>query len=392
MLRLPRLLFTPRLVCLVAILIAHGGLVRGAGAQPPAAPPQPPTVAEPSASAAPVSTAPDFATWLEALRRDALAAGIAPATVERALATVEQQPTVLERDRTQAEFTLTLPEYLERRLNRSLVTLAKKKAAEHRKLLTRVQRTYRVRASTVVSVWALESNFGRFAGVRPTVPVLATLAFDGRRGDLFRAELIDALRILDRGDIDLSGLQGSWAGAMGQPQFLPSSYLKYAQDFDADGRRNIWTSLPDVFASIAFYLKSNGWAEGEAWGRRVRVPDALAEKLPDVAPLRTEGCRAVRGLTRPLPLARWNALGVRTAAGGRLPRAPVDASLLRADGDAFLVYRNYETLLRYNCAHTYALSVALLADRLDGKATGAAASAKKPATKSSQKKPAPPHR
>jgi membrane-bound lytic murein transglycosylase B len=301
------------------------------------------------------------------LRRDALAAGITPETVEKALATVEPQPVVLERDRTQAEFTLTLPQYLERRLNRTLVTTARKRAVEHRAVLARVARTHDVPATTVVSVWALESNFGRFSGVRPTVPVLATLAHDGRRGELFRRELIDALRILDRGDIELAGLRGSWAGAMGQPQFLPSSYLKYAQDFDEDGRRNIWTSLPDVFASIAFYLKSNGWQEGESWGRKVRVPEAMVAKIDAAAPLRTEGCRAVRGLTTPLPLSKWQALGVRTAAGGRLPKAAMQASLLRADGQAFLVYRNYETLLSYNCAHTYALSVAMLSDRLSVK-------------------------
>jgi membrane-bound lytic murein transglycosylase B len=343
----------------------------------------------PAAAGAAVATAPpsgEFTVWLDAVRRDALAAGITAATVDKALATVEPQPVVLERDRTQAEFTLTLPQYLERRLNRTLVTLAKKRAIEHRAVLGKVARAHDVPAATVVSVWALESNFGRFSGVRPTVSVLATLAFDGRRALLFRRELIDALRILDRGDIDLPGMQGSWAGAMGQPQFLPSSYLKYAQDFDADGRRNIWSSLPDVFASIAFYLKSNGWKPGESWGRRVRVPEAVAAKLTEAAPLRTVGCRAERGLTERFPLSRWNALGVQTATGGRLPRVDLQASLLRADGEAFLVYRNYETLLTYNCAHTYALSVALLSDRLDGKTSSWPTPPKKPAR--AKKKPA----
>jgi membrane-bound lytic murein transglycosylase B len=377
-------------------LLVVGALVVS---QPPAAPATPaspaptPATAAPSASpAAPASESPtpapaDFAAWIDALRRDALAAGITAATVEKALAAVEAQPVVLERDRTQAEFTLTLPQYLERRLNRTLVTLAKKKALEHRTVLGRVARVHDVPAATVVSVWALESNFGRFSGVRPTISVLATLAYDGRRGELFRRELIDALRILDRGDIDLADLRGSWAGAMGQPQFLPSSYLRYAQDFDQDGHRNIWTSLPDVFASIAFYLKSNGWRESESWGRRVRVPETPAAKLEEAAPLRTEGCRAVRGLTKALPLSRWNALGVRTATGGRLPRAEMQASLLRADGQAYLVYRNYETLLTYNCAHTYALSVALLSDRLGGGAAARHAAPKAPAP--AKAKPAP---
>lgn len=347
-----------------ASLILVGALA-AAQSQPPAvAAPEPAPVATPAPPAAPDFA--DFGAWVEVLRKDALAAGISAATVEKALGAIEPQPVVLERDRTQAEFTLTLPQYLERRLNRTLVTLAKKKAIEHKTVLARVARTHDVPAPTVVAVWALESNFGRFSGVRPTIPVLATLAYEGRRGELFRRELLDALRIVDRGDIELAELKGSWAGAMGQPQFLPSSYLKYAQDFDEDGRRNIWSSLPDVFASVAFYLKSNGWQEGQSWGRRVRVPESLVAKLDAVAPLRTEGCRAVRGLSTKLPLSRWNALGVRTTTGAALPKADMEASLLRADGEAFLVYSNYETLLSYNCAHTYALSVAMLSDRLSG--------------------------
>jgi membrane-bound lytic murein transglycosylase B len=337
-----------------------------ASAQPPAPTPTGPPAqpADPAAPEPPPLDTAAFAVWLETLRRDALASGISAATVSLALTSVELQPVVLERDRSQAEFSLTLREYLERRVSRSTVTQARRKSAEHRRLLAKVQAAHQVPPAILTAVWGLESNFGRFSGVRPTVPVLATLAFEGRRGDLFRAELLDALRILDRGDIDLADMRGSWAGAMGQPQFLPSSYLKYAQDFDGNGRRDIWTSMPDVFASIAFYLKSKGWIAGQTWGRRVRVPETLAARLPDVAPLREEGCRALRGLTHPLPLSRWRALGIRTASGGALPRAAVEASLLRADGDAFLVYPNYETLLSYNCAHTYALSVALLADRL----------------------------
>ena len=202
---------------------------------------------------------PAFAAWLDALRGDAVAAGIRPATIDAAFATIVAQPVVLERDRSQAEFTLTLGQYLDRRLTPPLLRLAREHARREQRLLARVERAHKVPKSILVSVWGLESNFGRFAGVRPTVPVLATLAYDGRRAALFRGELINALRILDRGDIELERLKGSWAGAMGQPQFLPSSYLKFAQDFDGDGRRDIWTSLPDVLASIANYMASNGW-------------------------------------------------------------------------------------------------------------------------------------
>ena len=377
-------------------------------AQAPPVPPAPPasTTPGPSTSAAPATATPAatpapppaFAAWLADLRAEALAAGIRAETVDAALATIEAQPVVLERDRSQAEFTLTLGQYVERRLTPAFLRLAREHARRQRALLLRVQKAHRVPASTLVSVWGLESNFGRFAGVRPTIPVLATLAYDGRRAALFRGELINALKIVDRGDIELERLKGSWAGAMGQPQFLPSSYLKFAQDFDGDGHRDIWSSLPDVFASIAFYLYSNGWTPGESWGRRVKLPADFDARLGARAPLRTEGCRAVRQLTEPMLLKEWRAVGVRTAKGTPLPAAPIAASLLRVDDQTFLVYRNYETLLTYNCAHSYAISVGLLADRLDGrldswpaspKPKGKAKPAKKRSTSGSSRRTSP---
>jgi membrane-bound lytic murein transglycosylase B len=324
---------------------------------------------------------PAFAAWLDTLRADAVAAGIRPATIDAAFATIVAQPVVLERDRSQAEFTLTLGQYVDRRLTPALLRLAKEHARRQQALLTRIEHAHKVPQSILVAVWGLESNFGRFAGVRPTVPVLATLAYDGRRAALFRGELLNALKILDRGDIELERLKGSWAGAMGQPQFLPSSYLKFAQDFDGDGRRDIWTSLPDVLASIAVYMSSNGWTTGESWGRRVTLPADFDARLGAKAPLRTEGCRAVRQLTEPMLLSEWRAVGVRAAKGGPLPKAALAASLLRVDQETFLVYRNYETLLTYNCAHSYAIAVGLLADRLDGRLESwpAAKKAAKPA-------------
>jgi len=386
----------------VAGAIASGApvLARPQAARPPAPAPPPPAVPATPAPTPPAPTPieaaaatptvptptpppsdPAFAAWLAALRGDAVAAGIRPATIDAAFATIVAQPVVLERDRTQAEFTLTLGQYVDRRLTPALLRLAREHATRERSLLVRVERAHKVPKSILLSVWGLESNFGRFAGVRPTVPVLATLAYDGRRAALFRGELLNALRILDRGDIELDRLKGSWAGAMGQPQFLPSSYLKYAQDFDGDGRRDIWTSLPDVLASIANYMASNGWVNGESWGRRVRLPPDFDARLGARAPLRTEGCRAVRQLTEPMLLSDWRAVGVRTAKGALLPKAAIAASLLRVDQETFLVYRNYETLLTYNCAHSYAIAVGLLADRLDGRLESwpAAKKAAKPA-------------
>jgi membrane-bound lytic murein transglycosylase B len=356
-----------------------------------------PTPAEAAAATPTVPTPtppphdPAFAAWLAALRGEALAAGIQPGTIDAAFATIVAQPVVLERDRSQAEFTLTLGQYVSRRLTPALLRLAKQHAQREQTLLARVERAHKVPKEIVVAVWGLESNFGRFAGVRPTVPVLATLAYDGRRAALFRGELLSALRILDRGDIELDRLKGSWAGAMGQPQFLPSSYLKFAQDFDEDGRRDIWTSKADVFASIAFYMASNGWAEGESWGRRVKLPADFEARLGTRAPLRTAGCRAVRQLTEPMPLKAWATLGVRTARGTALPKSAIAASLLHVDQETFLVYRNYETLLTYNCAHSYAVAVGLLADRLEGRVESwpAARKAAKPARAKAPARPRP---
>jgi membrane-bound lytic murein transglycosylase B len=196
------------------------------------------------------------------------------------------------------------------------------------------------------------------------VPALATLAWDPRRATLFRAELFNALEILDRGDIALSNLKGSLAGAMGQPQFMPSSYLQYAEDFDGDGRRDIWHSSADVFASVANYLKGHGWLPGERWGREVRVSKELSSRLSTEVPRREGRCRATRDMSAPLPLADWQVRGVRLADGTSLPAADRAASLVSGTSRHFLVYANYDALLEYNCAHAYALSVALLADQL----------------------------
>jgi membrane-bound lytic murein transglycosylase B len=316
------------------------------------------------APVAPVPPAlPPFDVWLAGLRAEAEAQGIRPEILDEALTGLEPVAQILERDRTQAEFVLDLDAYLKRRLTRETVRTAQRMYARHRALVHRVGDRYGVNPRIIISVWGLESNFGRFAGVRPTVPALATLAYDVRRGAMFRRELLNALEILNRGDVELARLKGSWAGALGQPQFMPSSYLEYAQDFDGDGRRDIWSSQPDVFASIAHYLQRHGWQPGERWGREVRIRPDARDTFTDL-PRRETGCRAERIMTPPRPLAEWRTLGVRTAANRPLPAAPLDASLVQAGTRAFLLYGNYEALLGYNCAHTYALSVALLADRL----------------------------
>jgi membrane-bound lytic murein transglycosylase B len=222
---------------------------------------------------------------------------------------------------------------------------------------------YGVPTRIIAGIWGIESNFGGFSGVRPTVRALATLAWDPRRAAFFRTELFDALEILNRGDIELSRLKGSWAGAMGQPQFMPSSYLAYAQDFDGDGRRDIWGSPGDVFASIANYLRGHGWAAGSNWGREVKVSKEVAARLTTLEK-RTGGCSATRLMTVPMPLSEWRELGVRGLDGTLLPATDQPASLFSGTTRYFLAYSNYDALLEYNCSHAYALSVITLGERV----------------------------
>jgi membrane-bound lytic murein transglycosylase B len=311
----------------------------------------------------PLAAPQPFDAWLAELRAEALTRGIRADVLDAAFADIQPVDQILERDRTQAEFALNLTAYLKRRLTRRTVQTAQRMHTHHQTLLRQVGRKYGVQPRIITAVWGLESNFGRFAGVRPTIPALATLAYDPRRSTLFRKELFSALEIVNRGDIELDRLKGSWAGALGQPQFMPSTYLEFAQDFDGDGRRDIWASQADVFASVAHYLKEHGWSDTATWGREVKVSKAARAQV-DALPRRPEGCRAERALTEPLPLKQWTALGVRTITGGRLPSAALDASMVTDGSRYFLVYRNYEAILAYNCATTYAISIGMLSDRL----------------------------
>jgi membrane-bound lytic murein transglycosylase B len=306
---------------------------------------------------------PSFEDWLSGVRAEALTRGISEATVDQALAGLEPVPMVIHRDRTQAEIVQTLDRYLGQRVSKRVIATAQTMRRTHRDVLKQVSEKYGVPASILVSIWGLESNFGRFSGVRPTIATLATLAYDPRRSTMFRQELLDALKILDSGDVEPGAWRGSWAGALGQPQFMPSTYLQFSQDFDGDGRRDIWSSQPDVFASVANYLREHGWTEGTAWGREVRVPKTAIAAIKAM-PRREEGCRAERALTTARPLTEWRKLGLRTLGGAPLPAATLQASMIGDGTRYFLVYHNYEALLAYNCATSYAISVGMLADRL----------------------------
>ncbi len=305
---------------------------------------------------------PPFSDWLAEVRAEAIARGISERVVDQAFTGIEAPlGVVVERDRAQAEAVLPLETYLSRSLASRAVGTARDMFARHRALLEEIGAKYGVSPRIIVAIWGMESNFGRFSGVRPTIAALATLAYDPRRASFFRRELFDALEILNRGDIDLAKMRGSWAGAMGQPQFMPSSYLQYAEDFDGDGRRDIWESRADVFASIANYLARRGWAPDQPWGREVRVPAAAAARIAADVAARGGGCQARRDMTVAMPVNDWRTLGVLTAAGQPLPASDRQAALVGGKTRRFLVYDNYDALLEYNCAHAYALSVGLLA-------------------------------
>jgi membrane-bound lytic murein transglycosylase B len=313
---------------------------------------------------------PSFTEWLAGVRSEALARGIRPAIVEEALGQLDEPlPIVIERDRAQAEAVFPLERYVDRRLTKRVIKTAREMFTRHRTLLDEVAWRYGVSPRILVAVWGLESNFGRFSGRYPTISALATLAWDPRRSTFFRGELFNALEILNRGDIDVARMRGSWAGAMGDVQFMPSSYLKFAEDFDGDGRRDIWSTPADIFASIANYLKGHGWTEGEPWGRQVKVSSDAARKIAAGVAHRTGTCQATRDMTVMLPVKEWRQLGVRLPNGAPLPASTPDAAMVSGAAKHFLVYANYDALLEYNCAHSYAVSVGLLADRIGAGST-----------------------
>jgi membrane-bound lytic murein transglycosylase B len=295
----------------------------------------------------------DFTVWLTQLRRDARARGISHATLDRALAGVRPLPEVIEADRRQPERRMSFVEYRERIVNPTRIGRGRELLAQHRDLLLRVEATYGIPAELIVALWGIESHFGVRQGSHPVFSALATLAHDGRRAELFRRELIVALEIVERGHADSAHMLGSWAGAMGQNQFMPSTYLAYAVDFDRDGRRDIWGTLPDIFASTANYLARAGWNPRYIWGREVLAPERI-------------GSGRI-GLEHRASLARWRERGVRPPEGGALPEADLEASLLRMDdgaGPSFLVYRNFRALMAWNRSTYFGISVGLLADSI----------------------------
>ena len=305
-----------------------------------------------------------FQEWLADLLVEARGRGFSDPLLQQTLVGLEPLPQVIQSDRSQAELNPGFDRYLNARLTRSMTLRGTDVARTHRTLLDRLERAYRVQRRFVIAIWGVESRFGKLTGRTPVFQALATLAWEPRRSEFFKSELFNALMMVDRGYIDAATMTGSWAGAMGQTQFMPSSYMTYAVDFDKDGRRDIWKSTPDALASIANYLKGFGWTGTETWGREVRVTPTALERIRETIPKRTQGCYAVRNMTERRPLDEWRALGVRRSDGGPLPDADITAGLVDVGERKFLVYPNYDAILAYNCAHYYALTVALIGDSL----------------------------
>jgi len=297
----------------------------------------------------------DFSVWLDAVREEARTRGVSDAVLEQALGGLGPNSRVLELDQRQPEFYDTFWNYLDKRINPERIRKGRELLERHKRLFANLENAHAVPPRFLVAFWALETNFGQQTGGFRVIDALATLAYDARRADFFRGELLAALEILQAGHIAADAMTGSWAGAMGQMQFMPSTFRHYAADGDRDGRIDIWNSLPDAFASAANYLERLGWRDDEIWGREVRLPAGFDWRLSGLDTRRT--------------VKAWAALGVTQADGEPLPASYSKAAIILPqghDGPAFLVYRNFDVIMTWNRSVNYALSVALLADRLRG--------------------------
>ncbi len=298
----------------------------------------------------------DFQTWLDGLRKEALEKGISGATLDVALKGIKPIERVIELDRHQPEFKLNFETYMGKVVSDWRIQQGRKLLKEHAGLLKKVGDKYGVPPRFLVAFWGIETNFGRHLGSFQVINSLATLAYDPRRSGFFRKELLHALKIIDEGHISSADMKGSWAGAMGQLQFMPSTFTGYATDADGDGRKDIWHTMPDIMYSAANFLSRSGWRRGYTWGREVQLPQGFDRKQA--------------GLKIKKSIAYWHSTGVRNMDGSDLPVEDMSASIiLPSDKDipAFLVYDNYRVIMRWNRSHFYAVAVGHLADRIIGK-------------------------
>ncbi len=313
--------------------------------------------AQPATTQSPAPETASFSDWLDSFRAEAAAAGVRPDIVDEAFATVELNERVFELNDNQPEFAQTIWNYLDRAVSDARVANGRARYAENRALLNQIEAAYGVHASVIVAIWGLESSYGAIMGDYDSISALATLAWQGRRTGYGRNQLIGALKIIQNGYAARDQLRGSWAGAMGQTQFIPTTYLSYAVDHDGDGKRDIWTNLGDVFASTANYLSVSKYRDAYRWGTEVLLPEGFDYRLTD------GGKRAV---------AEWAAAGVDAARGSLLTdydpnlrgRVIVPAG---ANGPAFIVFENFEAILKYNRSTSYALAVGILSDAVAGR-------------------------
>jgi membrane-bound lytic murein transglycosylase B len=312
-----------------------------------------------------------FQTFLQGVRDEALERGISAETLDEILPSISLHRRAIQADRSQAEFVDTYERYL-RRVSPQRIDAGKAILALHGDMIRDVASGYGVQPRFIVSILGLESNYGTFPITEPLFDVVATLAFDQRRSAQFRAELFAAFQIVDRGYATPDMMKSSWAGALGVPQFTPTSFLRLAVDHTGDGRIDLWNFGPDVVASVANYLRNTGWRDDQTWGRVVSLPPGGERTLP--AP-QGEGltpdpvCRPYRTMGAWRGLAEWQALGVRRADGGDLPARNLPAALItgdEGDGQGYLVYRNFCSIMRYNPAFRYAIAVGMLADAIAG--------------------------
>lgn len=307
---------------------------------------------------------PPFEPWLANFKTEAMSRGISASLLERALSNVSPIKRVIELDRHQPEFSLTFWRYITKAVNDVRIRKGRKMLVKHKVLLEKVSKKFGVQPRFLVAFWGLESNFGQYTGIFPVVGALVTLAHDPWRAKFFREQLLAALKLMDQGHIPVD-VKGSWAGAMGNHQFIPTTYRDFALDFDGDGKRDLWGSLEDIFASAANYLGRSGWDSKHTWGREVRLPKGF-----DLS---------VSGFETRKSLSEWQKLGVRRMDGKNLPAVDIEGSVILPagyQGPAFLIYKNYRTIMVWNRSILYAIAVGYLADRLVG---GEALKTKRPA-------------
>ena len=313
----------------------------------------------------------EFDQWLDALKQEALAEGIRQETIDVALAQVQFIERVIESDRKQAEFTESYAEYLKKRVSPWRIEKGREYIRAHESDLSRVSQKYRVPGRFVASILGVETNYGTFKLSHSLFDVLVTLAYDPRRGERFRKEVFAALTIVDKGYAELGQLKSSWAGALGMPQFMPSTYLQFAVDDDGDGKKDIWNHGPDLYASVANYLSHYGWQDDQAWARKVLLPNKKHDSLLVSDSRTSDAPKACQRYLKHLEVWRglddWDYHGVRRMNTAHLPNVNIAASLIVTNENAnhgYLVYGNFCALMRYNPSFKYALTVGVLSDNL----------------------------